>query len=553
MWRLFSHITIIAVTSFTVSLHLEFDNKPTMACAQSEQHRELTFAAQLAAKLAVPHLEDDGLQSVIANFIWNLTEQNLEVIQASLSYPFSRHQIDQMLTSVVKSATTTVSDLLPKLSEITGVSPSAVVNSTSSSTEDLYQDTSSIPDILKVEKLPFMHPLETFFGITVESLLADCSLLDSLGEFSLQSSELAGIVVEHVFHRVNMVMHNNILKINLASSSCFLYLSPDESCCAIGELLINGVIQKLRYLHHYITPTAAATAIGTVLVSIQDQLPTAHRQSLSVEVTSNVIEYITEDVIRCWLKNPIEGSKIWKSEHVPVLRPTFQSTDCGLLFLLASDQQSCKPEAKTTTLFDSLMTDLCKLKCSNHFTGNSNDSAVSDRLHQRLADLMNCIIRRETLLQVRLTTKEFLRYFVEELVHRLFVSSTFPCPSNQPEKTPLMPFIIKEADSGLTVVDHLTDLVVSQVFELLAKKYPVSEPEPKTRDVSVQEDPPKLTFREKLMNMKTNILKKVSPFKSKKGSKKKEKAEATAESQKPQKKKSLFGLTLFFSVKVNRK
>ncbi|XP_073785778.1 uncharacterized protein [Danio rerio] len=529
-----------------------------MACAQSQQQRELAFAAQLAAKLAVPHLEeDDGLQSVVANFMWNLTEQNLEVVQASLSYPFYRHQIDQMLTSIVKSATTTVSDLLPKLSEITGVSPSAVVNPTSSSSEDLYQDTLSIPDILKVEKLPFMHPLESFYGITVESLMADCSFLDSLGEVSLQSSELPGIVVEHVLHRVNMVMHNNVLKVNLASlSSSFLYFSPDESCSAIGELLINGVIQKLRYLHHCITPAAAATAIGTVLASIQGQLPTAHRQSLSVEVTSNVIEYITEDVIRYWLNDPIEGSKIWKSEDVPVLRPTFQSTDCGLLFLLTSDQLSCRPKTKATTLFDSLMTNRCKLQCSNHFTGNSNDSAVSDRLHQGLADLMNCLIRRETLLQVRLTTKEFLRYFVEELVHRLFVSSTFPCPSNLPENTTPMSFIIKEADSGLTVVDHMTALVVSQVFELLAKKYPVSESdesEPKTKEVSVQAEPPKLTFKEKLRNMKERILKKLNkPFTSKKGSKKKkkDKAEAKAESQKPKKKKSLFGMTLFFSVKV---
>lgn len=107
---------------------------------------------------------------------------------------------------------------------------------------------------------------------------------------------------------------------------------------------------------------------------------------------------------------------------------------------------------------------------------------------------------------------DFLHYFVEELVQRLFVSSAFPRPATLPENTPVMPFIITEEDFGLTVVDHLTELLVSQVFDVLGKRFPSGESvksDQKSHDVSIQEDLPELTFREKLKMMKSNVLKKV--------------------------------------------
>ncbi|XP_016431163.1 uncharacterized protein LOC107758035 [Sinocyclocheilus rhinocerous] len=537
-----------------------------MACdnrVQPDNYRELAFAARLAAQLAVPQLKDVTFQSVICNFMWNLTEQNLEAIQAALSYPFSRQQIYQMLTSIVTSAATTTTDLIPKLSTIVGMTPSAVVNSnrpsTSSSTEDNHQDTSERPVILKMEQLPYVYPLESLFGITVDGLLssADCDFSDSLGKDNSRSSELAGIVLEEVLHRVNVVMHNSVLKINAASSPCFVYFRPDDSCTDIGELLISGVIQKLSVLHCHISRAVATTAIGTVLAAIEGKLPYALSPSHWVEVTSNVIDYIVEDVISAWSNNPTAASRTWETGPVPVLRPTFESSEGGMSLILLESNHPSGSDRPKTTLFDSLMTALYMSKCSGHFSSQDNSYAASERLHQRLADLMNCVLRCKTSVskEVRMAAIDFLHYFVEELVQRLFVSSAFPCPATLPENTPVMPFIIKEEDFGLKVVDHLTELLVSQAFDLLAKKFPSSESvktERKSHDVSIQEDLPELTFREKLKMMKSNVLKKLkNPFRSKKDSKNKDDDEETTEESadgnttapEPKKKKSFSGFT----------
>ncbi|XP_051746417.1 uncharacterized protein LOC127510632 isoform X2 [Ctenopharyngodon idella] len=481
---------------------------------------------------------------------------NLEVIQAALSYPFSRQQIYQMLTSIATSAATTATDLMPKLSGIVGMNPSAVVNSNR-------PITSERPAILKMEQLPYVYPLESLFGITVDSLLssAECDFSDSLGEDDPRSSELAGIVVEEVCHRVNVVMHNNMLKINAASSPCFVYFRPDDSCTNIGELLISEVIWKLSVLHCHISRTVATKAISTVLAAIEGKLPCALRTSHTVETASNVIDYIVEDVIRAWSKNPTAASRTWESGPVPVLRPTFESSEGGLsLVLLESGQPSGNDGPKTTTLFDSLMTALCMSKCYGHFSQQDNSYAASERLHRRLAVLMNCVLRSEmpqagsVSEEIRMTATDFLHYFVEELVQRLFVSSRFPHPATLPENTPVMPFIIREEDFGLTVVDHLTELVVSQVFDLLTKKFPpiehFSKPiEVHSQAVSVQEDLPKLTFRNKLKTMKSNILKKIkNPFRSKKDKNKDDTEEnAGGESKK---KSSFLGWTIPFSLKI---
>ncbi|XP_073707188.1 uncharacterized protein [Garra rufa] len=535
--------------------------------AQSEHHRELAFAARLAAQLALPQPKDVTFQSVICNFMWNLTEQNLEVIQAALSYPFSRQQIYQMLTSIAASAATTATDLISKLSEIVSMTPSAVVKSnrpsTSSSTEDIQQDTSERPVILKVEQLPYVHPLESLFGITVDGLLssADCDFSDSLGQDNSHSSELAGIVVEEVLHRVNVVMHHSVLKINAASSPCFVYFRPDDFCTDIGELLISGVIRKLGVLRCHISRAIATTAIGTVLAAIEGKLPCALRPSHWVEVTSNVIEYIVEDVISAWSKNPTAAFRRWETGSVPVLRPTFESSEGGMsLFLLESDHHPSDSDRSKSTLFDSLMTALYMSKCSGHFSSQDNTCTASEHLHHRLAHLMNCVLRHKTN-EVRMAARDFLHYFVEELVQRLFVSSTFPRPATLPENTPVMPFIIKEEDFGLTVVDHLTELLVSQVFDLLAKKFPLAEPvkiERKSHDVSTQNDLPELTFREKLQMMKSNILKKLkNPFRSKKDSKDMDDVEETTEENAdgnttaPEPEKKIFsGFTVSFSIKI---
>ncbi|KAL1256340.1 hypothetical protein QQF64_011885 [Cirrhinus molitorella] len=507
--------------------------------AHSQHHRELAFAARLAAQLAIPQLRDVTFQSVICNFMWNLTEQNLEVIQAALSYPFSRQQIYQMLTSTGASAATTAAELIPKLSEIVGMTPSAVVNSnrpsTSSFTEDIKQDTSERPVVLNVEQLPYVYPLESLFGITVEGLLntADCDFSDCLGKDNSRFSELAGIVVEEVLHRVNVVMHHSVLKINTASSPCFVYFSPDDSCTDIGELLISGVIRKLSVLHCHISRAMATTVIGTVLAAIEGKLPCAFRPSHSVEVTSNVIDYIVEDVIRAWSKNPTAASRTWETGSVPVLWPTFEQTEDGMSLVLLESHHPSASDRPKTTLFDSLMTALYMSKCSGHFSSQDNSYAASERLHQRLTHLMNSVLQSKTSVskEVRIAARDFLYYFVEELVQRLFVSSTFPRPATLPENTPVMPFIIKEEDFGLTVVDHLTELLVSQVFNLLAKKFPLAESakiECKSHDVSTQKDLP--DFREKLQMMKSNILKKLkNPFRSKKDSKDKDDAEETTE------------------------
>ncbi|XP_016117948.1 uncharacterized protein [Sinocyclocheilus grahami] len=538
-----------------------------MACdnrVQPDNYRELAFAARLAAQLAVPPLKDVTLQSVICNFMWNLTEQNLEAIQAALSYPFSRQQIYQMLTSIVTSAATTTTDLIPKLSTIVGMTPSAVVNSnrpsTSSSTEDNHQDTSERPVILKMEQLPYVYPLESLFGITVDGLLssADCDFSDSLGKDNSRSSELAGIVLEEVLHRVNVVMHNSVLKINAASSPCFVYFRPNDSCTDIGELLISGVIRKLSVLHCHISRAVATTAIGTVLAAIEGKLPCALSPSHWVEVTSNVIDYIVEDVISAWSNNPTAASRTWETGPVPVLRPTFESSEGGMSLILLESNHPAGSDKPKTTLFDSLMTALYMSKCSGHFSSQDNSYAASERLHQRLADLMNCVLRCKTSVskEVRMAAIDFLHYFVEELVQRLFVSSAFPCPATLPENTPVMPFIIKEEDFGLKVVDHLTELLVSQAFDLLAKRFPSSESvktERKSHDVSIQEDLPELTFREKLKMMKSNVLKKLkNPFRSKKDSQNKDDDEETTEESadgnttapEPKKKKSFSGFTL---------
>lgn len=423
-----------------------------------------------------------------------------------------------MLTSIATSAATTATDLIPKLSKIVGITPSAVVNvnrpSPSSSTVDIHQDTSERPVILKMEQLPFVYPLEYFFGITVDGLLnsADCDFSDSLGEDNSRSSELAGIVVEEVLHRVNVVMHHNVLKINAASSPCFVYFCPGDFCTDIGELLISGVIKKLSVLHCHISRAAATTAIGTVLAAIEGKLPCALSPSHSVEVTSNVIDYIVEDVIRAWSNNPTAACRMWETGSVPVLWPTFEPSEGGMsLILLESDHPSGSDRPKTT-LFDSLMTALYMSKCNGHFSSQDNSYAASERLNQRLAHLMNCILQCKTSVsnEVRMAARDFLHYFVEELVQRLFVSSTFPRPATLPENTPVMPFIIKEEDFGLTVVDHLTELVVSQVFDLLAKKFPSAESvKIEHHDMSTQDDLPELTFKEKLQMMKSSILKKV--------------------------------------------
>ncbi|KAK9976492.1 hypothetical protein ABG768_021697 [Culter alburnus] len=435
------------------------------------------------------------------------------------------------------------------------MNPSAVVNSDRPLT-------SETPAILKMERLPYVYPLESLFGITVDGLLSsgECDFSDSLGEDDPRSSELAGIVVEEVCHRVNVVMHNNMLKINTASSPCFVYFRPDDSCTNIGELLISEVIRKLSVLHFHISRTVATTAIATVLAAVEGKLPCALRTSHTVETASNVIDYIMEDVIQAWSKNPTAASRTWESGPVPVLWPTFESSEGGLsLVLLESDQPSGSDGPKTTTLFDSLMTALYMLKCNGHFSQQDNSYTASERLHQRLADLMNCILRSEmsqaeSVSEVRMTAKDFLYYFVEELVQRLFVSSRFPHPATLPENTPVMPFIIKEEDFGLTVVDHLTDLVVSQVFDLLTKKFPQIEQletpiEVHSQAVSVQEDLPKLTFRNKFKMMKSNILKKIkNPFRSKKDKNKGDTEENA--SQKSDKKLSFLGRTIPFSLKL---
>ncbi|XP_018941585.1 uncharacterized protein LOC109069401 [Cyprinus carpio] len=544
-----------------------------MACdnrVQSDSYRELASAAHLAAQLAVPQLKDATFQSVICNFMWNLTEQNLEVIQAALSYPFSRQQIYQMLTSIVTSAATTTTDLIPKLSMIVGMTPSAVVNSNrpsvSSSTEDNHQDTSERPVILKMEQLPYVYPLESHFGITVDGLLssADCDFSDSLGKDNSRSSELAGIVVEEVLHRVNVVMHNSVLKINAASSPCFVYFRPDDSCTDVGELLISGVTRKLSALHCHISRAVATTAIGTVLAAIEGKLPCALSPSHWVEVTSNVIDYIVEDVIRAWSNNPSAASRLLETMPVPVLRPSFESSEGGMsLILLESNHPSCSDRPKTS-LFDSLMTALYVSKCSGHFSSQDNSHAASERLHQRFADLMNCVLRSKSSVskEVRMAAIDFLLYFVEELVQRLFVSSAFPRPATLPENTPVMPFIITEEDFGLTVVDHLGELLVSQVFDMLGKRFPSGESvksDQKSHDVSIQEDLPELTFREKLKMMKSNVLKKLkNPFRSKKESENKDDDEETTEENadgnttapEPKEKKSFSGFTVSFSMKI---
>ncbi len=54
-----------------------------MACdnrVQSDNYRELAFVARLAAQLAVPQLKDVTFQSVICNFMWNLTEQYVFIL-----------------------------------------------------------------------------------------------------------------------------------------------------------------------------------------------------------------------------------------------------------------------------------------------------------------------------------------------------------------------------------------------------------------------------------------------------------------------------------------
>ncbi|XP_067283525.1 uncharacterized protein [Pseudorasbora parva] len=539
-----------------------------MACntgVQSDHYRELAYAVRLAAKFSVPQLEKVTSQSVIDNFFWNLTERNLEVIQAALSYPFSRQQIHQMLTAIAASATTTAAGLMSNLSGVVGMDTSAVVNpnrpSTSASTEDLQQDPSEEgPVILKTERLPFVYPLETLFGITVDVLLSsgECDFSDSLGEDGWPSSEFAGIVVEEVWHQVNVVMHNNILKINAASSPCFVYFCPDDSCSNIGELLISRVIRKLSVLHCHITRRAAMTAIGMVLAAIEAKLPCALRPSRTNEATSNVIDYIVEELIRAW--DPTAASRTWRSGPVPVLRLTFETHEGGLsLVLLESDQPSNSDGAKTITLFDSLMTALYMSKCSGHVSGQDISYAASGRL-QRLTDLMNCVQRCEMPLterdseEVRTTAKDFLHYFVEELVQRLLVSSRFPQPAKLPENTPVMPFTMKEEDFDLTVLDHLTELVVSQVFDSLAKKFPPAEQltpiEMNSQAVSVQEDLPKLTFRNRLKMMKSNILKKMkNPFRSKKDRKSKGDTEERA-AQEPKKKSSFLGRRISFSLKI---
>ncbi|XP_043120238.1 uncharacterized protein LOC122362741 [Puntigrus tetrazona] len=539
-----------------------------MSCdngVQSDHNRELAWSARLAAKLAAPQRKDATFQSVICNFMWNLTEQSLEVIQAALSYPFSRQQIYQMLTSIVTSAATTTTDLIPKLSTIVGTTPSAVINpnrpSASSSTEDIHQDASQRPVILKMEPIPYVYPLESLFGITVDGLLssADCDFVYSLDKDRSRSSELAGIVVEEVLHRVNEVMHNGLLKINAASSPCFIYFRPDCSCTDIGELLISGVTRKLSVLHCHVSRAVATTAIGAVLAAIEGKLPCALSPSHWVEVTSNVIDYIVEDVISAWSNNL--AARSGTCETVPVLQPTFESSEGGMSLILSELNPSSGSDRPTTTLFDSLMTALYMSKCGGHFSSQDNSNTASERLHQKLADLMNCIFRCQTRLSKEVRMADFIHYFVEEVVQRLFVSSAFPRPATLPENSPVMPFIIKEEDFGLTVVDHLTELLVSQVFELLAKKFPSSESvetERKSRDVSIQESMPELTFTEKLKMMKSKVLKKLkNHFRSKKDSKNKDDDEETTEENADghttapgPKNKSFLGFTVSFSMKI---
>ncbi|KAF4101703.1 hypothetical protein G5714_018135 [Onychostoma macrolepis] len=486
----------------------------------------------------------------------------------AFSTQFSRQQIYQMLTSIVTSAATATADLIPKLSTIVGMTPSAVVNSnrpsSSSSTEDIHQDTSERPVILKMEQLPYVYPLESLFGITVDGLLssADCDFSDSLGKDNSRSSELAGIVVEEVLHRVNVVMHNSVLKINAASSPCFVYFRPDDSCTDVGELLISGVIRKLSVLHCHISRAVATTAIGTVLAAIEGKLPCALSPSHWVEVTSNVIDFIVEDVISAWSNNPTAASRTWETGSVPVLQLTFESSEGGMSLILLESNHPSGSDRPKTSLFDSLMTALYMSKCSGHFSSQDNSYTASERLHQRLADLMNCVLRCKTSVskEVRMAARDFLHYFVEELVQRLFVSSAFPRPATLPENTPVMPFIVEEEDFGLTVVDHLTELLVGQVFDLLAKRFPSNESvktEGKSHDVSIQEDLPELTFREKLKMMKSNVLKKQNPFRSKDRKTKDDDEETTEENAdgnttapEPKKKKSFSGFTVSFSMKI---
>ncbi|XP_051577809.1 uncharacterized protein LOC127454557 [Myxocyprinus asiaticus] len=498
---------------------------------QSEQQRDLAWWVHLAEEFAAAKSEDIRSNSVILNFFWNLTEHELEVIQGAMSSPFSRQQICKMLTYIVKSVATTAVELTPKLCKIVGANPSAFVDSvcrssTVSFSEDIQEETSII---LKKERFLFLYTLESLFGITVDSLLSSCNLSDCLSE--LEVSEFSGIVVEEVFNQVNSVIYKTVYKINTAKSLPFVYFYP-ESCAEIGDILINVVLRKLNALHCTISRSAATRAISRVLFAIDEKLPSAPRPSRTVDVTSNVIEYILWDVVQAW-----NGKSSSLYRHIPVLHTCFETSKAAVSLVLSRqdkhpselDHPSGSDGLTMTTLLDTVMSTLYMK--GKDFSSLDDICTASEHLHQKLADFGNRFLEAsqealEDLTQtkdisegeeVRGAAKELLHNLIEELVKRLLLCSKF---SNH--ETPMMPIESDEEDICTIAAFHktvalLTELLVSQVYDIHAKKFALTGSANAAQETTFNEavvphgnqlNRP-MTFRERLKVLKSTIVQKV--------------------------------------------
>ncbi|XP_052000316.1 uncharacterized protein LOC127656172 [Xyrauchen texanus] len=506
---------------------------------QSEQQRDLAWWVRLAKEFAAAKSEDIRFNSVILNFFWNLTEHELEVIQGAMSSPFSRQQICKMLTYIVKPVAKTAVELTPKLCANSSVFVDSVCRaSTVSFSEDIQAETSII---LKKERFLFLHPLESLFGITVDSLLSSCNLSDCLCE--LEVSELSGIVVEEVFNKVNSVIYKTVYKINTAKSLPFVYFYP-ESCAEIGDILINAVLRKLNALHCTISRSAATRAISRVLLTMEEKLPSAPRPSRTVDITSNVIEYILCDVVQAW-----QGKSSSLYGPIPVLHTCFERSKAAISLVLNRqdkhpselDHPSGSDGLTTTTLLDTAMIQLYMK--GKDFSSLDDSCIASEHLHQKLADFGNrCIEASQETLEdltqtkdvsegeeVRGAAKEFLHNFIEELVMRLLLCSKF---SNH--EMPVMPIESDEEDSCTIAAFHktmalLTELLVSQVYDIQAKKFALTGSTNAAQETTFNEavvphgnqlNRP-MTFRERLKNLKSTIVQKLmKPFRSSKSSKK---------------------------------
>ncbi|TRY83736.1 hypothetical protein DNTS_003951 [Danionella cerebrum] len=509
---------------------------------RSERIRDMLFAVRVAAKLAETRMEDHAVQSVIDNFIWNLSEKDLEVLQTDLSYQFSKRELCQMLTAIADSAFTTAAELLPKLSEMTATDPSDIMHlrraPPPSSTEDVDEESSADTDLFAVDKLQFSYPLERYFGITEDQILADCGSDDTFRQ--LFNSDVAGVIVEEVVRKVNSVMVNNVHKLFFDSHPVLVYFTPNGSCSNIGKMLITRVLEKCNFFQRVLSWPKAVIAIGTSLEAILKRVPETSkqgsRQQMMEAVLRNLLEYIIDDFVEACPQKP--------RRSVPHLKPIFECYEERLaLVLQEEDQPSCSNGPSMTPLLNPLMMALYQSKFSGQLSSQENTSAVSDRLHQLLGELMNCLFRRDAMTQQKLTesARDFMHRLVKELVQRLFLSSTFPCPSTLTVNNPVMPCNLEKEDCGLTAVDLLTDLVLRHVENIQLEKFSVKdevEAETEFKEVSVQADPPKLTFREKAKMLKSNILQKLK--KPKKKNEKNKGAEGERDEKAPKPKSSFF-------------